>query len=132
MKNNSYELYHYSNGLTKIENIPNGLSTFACCDNPILRIKNFPDKLKRFYCQNTEIVKIENLPNGLTHFDCRCNGITKIENLQRTSREPKLQKLFNSDVRIGCFLLNAKTVLSGCLLSYISKNYRLPFKFKNR
>jgi len=67
--------------ISKIENLPQNLSTLDISNNQIAEIENLPQKITELHIENNEIFKIKNLPENLSMLDVSDNQISKIENL---------------------------------------------------
>ena len=68
--------------LTKLENLPNGISELYCRYNQITKLENLPSSLSELDCYGNQITKLENLPNGLIYFSCDSNLIKFVDNLE--------------------------------------------------
>lgn len=136
----------WMNQISRIENLPSGLTHLILSQNQISRIENLPLSLKDLNLwsnqislignlheglQNLQLIgnpvsKIENLPNSLLSLVLGSNKISQIENLP-----PNLRSLFLSSNQISR-IENLPTDLTHLFLSnnQISRIEQLPHKLK--
>jgi hypothetical protein len=75
------------NKITKIQNLPNGLTTLRLDGNQIEKIEGIPITVNNLDLSNNKITEIEGLHEGIIELDLSCNKITRIEGLPSTLKE---------------------------------------------
>ena len=86
--------------ISKLENLPETLTTFYINDNQVSKLENLPKTLTSLYISNNQVSKLENLPEGLASIDISENRVSKLENLPEglislTIRYNRVSKLEN-------------------------------------
>ena len=95
-----------SQGLTRIENLPDSLQEFNCGYNGITRIENLPDSLQQFRYYNNPIEFVDNL--GINEYKSvfdyfRVKDYTNIKKCSRTiTNYKKRQKEAATVITQGC------------------------------
>ena len=75
------DMYLSKNELSKIEGLPEGLTSLDLSKNELSKIEGLPESLTSLDLSGNEISKIEGFPEGLTSLDLSDNRVSKIEGL---------------------------------------------------
>ena len=101
-KDNIYEFIYGSlmdcsdKGITRLEYIPDGITSLWCENNKLTSIPKLPESLKRLFCSNNQLTELPKLPDSLKRLDCINNNLpyeVTIDNLKEHNKLIKRKQI---------------------------------------
>ena len=117
--------------ITKIENLPQGITTLDISYNQISQIENLPKGIRILNIRSNQINKLENLPQNISILNIGSNQINQLENLPQSISQLKIHsnqisKLENLSQNINSFNISYNHV---CKLENLPQSiYRLNIR----
>ena len=62
-------------GITKIEFIPEGITSLLCLGNKLTTLPHLPEGLISLNCRNNKLTELPRLPEGLIYLNCYDNNL---------------------------------------------------------